>query len=153
MTEKEKKVIIMFIAEAPGSTNNHFYLKNTNLFRAMRAAFEQAFGKFSSADEFLDFFNKSGCLLDHLYPLGKETSAKSMPYAVGQLADRIRLIQPKHVIILMKRIVPDVNKAAIDAGVSPSEILTTAYPAGSERNRQVFIHDISTWLRHILDNF
>ncbi len=153
MTEKKKKVIIKFIAEAPGSTNNHFYLKNTNLFRAMRAAFEQAFGKFSSADDFLDFFNKSGSVLDHLYPLGKETSVNLTPYAAEQLADRMRLIQPKHVIILMKRIAPNVRKAAIDAGVSPSEILTTAYPAGSEKNRQVFIHDISTWLRHILDNF
>ncbi|RVU02522.1 hypothetical protein EOD41_00860 [Mucilaginibacter limnophilus] len=143
MTEKRNKVIIMFIAEAPGSIDKHFYLKNTNLFRAMRTAFEQAFGKFSSADDFLDFFNKSGCVLDHLYPLGKEILTKPTGYAARQLADRMRSLQPDHVIILMKRIAPVICKAAVDADFPSSKILITAYPAGSERNRQLFIRDVS----------
>ncbi|MVN21553.1 hypothetical protein [Mucilaginibacter arboris] len=61
---KPQTVQIIFITEAVQPGKRFFYLKNSNVFRAVKEAFSQVFGEFKNDEEFLAFFKENGCYVD-----------------------------------------------------------------------------------------
>src|SRR5579875_2258726 len=63
---KPEQVQIIFIAEAVQPGKRFFYLKNSNVFRAVKEAFSRVFGEFKNDEDFLAFFKENGCYVDYL---------------------------------------------------------------------------------------
>ncbi|ADB42882.1 MULTISPECIES: hypothetical protein [Spirosoma] len=152
------RINVLFVAEAPGTTEKHFYLGNTNLYRTVYAAFKDVFGPFASTEAFLYFFASLGCYLDHLSWQPIDTSSKRQRQhdrhlAIDSLSQRLRSYQPASLLLLMKAIEKPVQQAINQSGVtSIRHQRTTAYPAGSEVNRQVCLRDIKFAITHWLDD-
>ncbi|GAB2701116.1 hypothetical protein GCM10027037_27730 [Mucilaginibacter koreensis] len=137
---KPEKVNVLFIADAPAAGSRFFYRKNSELFKAVKAAFTQVFGEFADKDEFLDFYKAFGCYLDniclvpvkHLSPKEQnEERRRGIPY----LAERIAEMQPRLIIITMKAI----EKYALEAisqskAESIEKIASIPFPLGSMTN-------------------
>lgn len=147
-TYKPYDINLLFVAEAPGKPGQHFYLANTNLFRTIRVSFEQTYGKFDSAEDFLNLFKSTGCYLDHLSQVmidrtDKEKRKSAREEGIRSLSERLKLYQPKVIVILMKDIEKQVNRAIQLSGIHSVRILAVApYPAGSETNRKNCIKTI-----------
>lgn len=167
---KPELVKILFVGEAPGAVapgaaapgaaapvpakNKHFYLANTNLYRTINTAFEQVFGKFNSAEEFLGFFQSMGFYLDHLSrtAIDKTDAAHrkaARQNAVFSLSERLKIYQPEVVIILMKDIQKQVAEAVEISGISSVRLITAVpYPAGSDTNKRNCIAAIVSLLKN-----
>jgi hypothetical protein len=134
------KVLLLFVSEAPGGGDKHFYLGNTNLFRTIYLAFSEVFGDFKSVEDFLQFFKGTGCFLEHLTctPIDKS----SVKIRKNQRQGGIRTYQPRLIMILMKSIEQEVKESIDLSGLSfIEEIAVTCYPAGTESNRLTCIRD------------
>ncbi|MBR8837098.1 MAG: hypothetical protein DSM106950_24620 [Stigonema ocellatum SAG 48.90 = DSM 106950] len=116
------------------------------------------FGPFASTEAFLYFFASLGCYLDHLSWQPIDTSSKRQRQhdrhlAIDSLSQRLRSYQPASLLLLMKAIEKPVQQAINQSGVtSIRHQRTTAYPAGSEVNRQVCLRDIKFAITHWLDD-
>lgn len=140
-------------AAAPGELGKHFYLANTNLYRTIYTAFEQVYGKFNSAQEFLNFFKSMGFYLDHLSQsaIDKTDAVRrkaARQEAVFSLSERLKLYQPEIVIILMKDIQKEVIQAVEISEINSVRLLTAVpYPAGSDTNKKNCIAAIVSVLK------
>ncbi|WP_462267343.1 hypothetical protein [Mucilaginibacter sp.] len=137
---KPAKVNVLFIADAPAAGNRFFYRKNSELFKAVKAAFTQVFGEFASHDEFLDFYRDFGCYLDnislvplkHLPPQEQDQERKR---GITPLGERIAEMQPRLVIITMKAIEKHAMEAiALSKAESIEKIVSVPFPLGSMTN-------------------
>lgn len=141
------KVLLLFVSEALGGDDKHFYLGNTNLFRTIYLAFSEVFGDFKSVEDFLQFFKGTGCFLEHLTctPIDKSSvkiRKNQRQGGIEQLAHKIRTYQPRLIMILMKSIEQEVKESIDLSGLSfIEEIAVTCYPAGTESNRLTCIRD------------
>ncbi len=149
---KPDKINILFIADAPAAGNRFFYRKNSELFKAVKAAFTQVFGEFTDRDEFLNFYKDFGCYLDNicLVPVkhlpDKEQKAERQR-GIQPLAERIAEMQPRLIIITMKAI----EKYALEAiaqskADSIEKVVSIPFPLGSMTN---FNNSISGIVRAI----
>lgn len=156
---KPDEIKILFIAEAPGKPDKHFYLANTNLFRTIFIAFKEVFGDFNSAEEFLIFFRFLGCYLDHLslQPINKENMAERKAKRkenIPSLSERLKIYCPDTLIILMKGIATEVQDALTSSCINTiTTQLVTSYPAGSEVNRQACIREITKTIRRVIHHY
>ncbi|TLV01359.1 hypothetical protein [Dyadobacter luticola] len=150
---RPNQVKILFVAEAPGGGEKHFYHGNTNLYRTIRGAFEIVYGNFNSPEDFIKFFKSIGCFLDHLSqaPLDKtnrQARLEGRKSAVASLSSRINEMNPEIVVVLMREITPFVESALGQSNIrSVQSLLVVPYPAGSHANKQNCISEITQILK------
>lgn len=149
---KPEQVRILFVAETPASMEKHFYAGNTNLYRAIRTAFEEVFGPFKTHADFIAFFLASGCYLDYLCPGGVDRSStsvrnKSYHHGIPLLLEKLSSCQPKILVVLMKSMAKPVAEAVALSGIHLQDHFVTPFPAHSETNRQGCINSVASAIR------
>ncbi|MBS7565903.1 hypothetical protein KHS38_15960 [Mucilaginibacter sp. Bleaf8] len=152
---KPDKVKLLFVADGVPIGHKYFYLKNSNLYKAIKAAFVQVFGEFKSDDEFLEFFKEMGCYIDNI----SDKPVKDLPPAqqrtlrqegVPQLASHIAQMKPQLVIISLKVIEKQVREAIAQSGVdSIEQVVVTPFPVKSLTNVNNCINGIVGALRSV----
>lgn len=137
---KPEKINVLFIADAPAAGTRYFYRKNSELFKAVKAAFTQVFGDFKDRDEFLNFYKDFGCYLDNicLVPVkhlsDKEQKAERRR-GIEPLAERITQMQPRLIIITMKAIEKYVREAIdLSKAEGIEQVASIPFPLGSMTN-------------------
>lgn len=152
---KPQQINVLFIADAPAAGSRFFYKKNSELFKAVKAAFTQVFGEFKDKDEFLNFYKDFGCYLDNicLVPV-KHLSTKEQnterQRGVQPLSERITEMQPRLIIITMKAI----EKYALEAihlaqAQSIEKVASVPFPLGSMTNFNNSIIGIANAMRSV----
>lgn len=153
---KPDKVGILFIGEAPPSHGKFFYLANSNLYRCIQGAFSKIYGnKCGEGEAFLAFFKKQGCYLDDLClvsindKVGNERQ-KCRCEGIEPLAKRIKEMQPRSIVVLMKGIKREVRSAMQQSGLSPAQFYVTPFPAHSKKNKQSCVDENEQVLRALI---
>jgi hypothetical protein len=152
---KPNKVDVLFIADGMPVNNRYFYLKNSSMFRAVKDAYTQVFGDFSSNDEFLKVFKEMGCYFESLttepikfLPPKEQVAARVA--GVQPLADKIAEMHPRLVIISLKTIEKYAREAIQLSGVTTiKHIAVTPFPVKSMVNVNNCINGIVAALRTI----
>lgn len=150
-----QKVQVLFIADGMPVNERYFYLKNSNIYRAVKAAYTQVFGEFNTDDDFLNFFKEMGCYFDSL----TSEPIKNMPPAeqrkarqagIEPLARRIAEMQPRLIIISLKVIEKYAREAIQQSGVATVEhIAVTPFPVKSMVNVNNCINGVVAALRAV----
>ena len=143
---------ILFIAESTPGKNRQFSNANNLLFRTVKQAFEERYGRFENDDAFLQFFSDTGFGLEHLCEktITKESEAKraeARQRCIPSLAERIKKEQPAGLIILMKSISEEVQEAVVQSEADTVKMIrATPYPAISVKHRLDCIAEINAAL-------
>lgn len=150
---KPKDINILFVGESNPAGGTFFYLANSILFKAVKAAFTEVYGNFNSDAQFLSFFKSSGCYLDDLClkPINHLTNdirKNERTNAIPSLSNRIKIYQPKMIAIVMKAIQKEVFSAIRKAEIETIEsIEIISFPAGNETNRMNCISETEQVLK------
>ncbi|WP_158825608.1 hypothetical protein [Mucilaginibacter lacusdianchii] len=150
---KPNPVNLLFVADGLPIGPKYFYLKNSNLYKAIKAAFVQVFGEFDSDDGFLAFFKEMGCYIDNI----SDKPVKDLPPAqqralrnegVPALAERLTQMAPRAIIISLKVIEKPVREAIQQSGIdSVEQVVVTPFPVKSLTNVNNCINGITAVLR------
>jgi hypothetical protein len=146
---------MLFVGESPPAGGTFFYSADSGLYRATRDAFCQALPGLRDGD-FLRQFAALGCWLDDLChepidryePLQRAQARRANEV---RLAATIRDLQPRVVIILLKSIVPNVERAISAAGIADVERHALTYPSRWHRHRTAYRDELCTLLRHFVE--
>jgi hypothetical protein len=149
------KVRVLFVGESPPAGGTFFYAADSGLYRATRDAFYQAVPELRDGD-FLENFAALGCYLDDLChePID---SYERLKRAQARRANEVRLgatireLQPGVVIILLKSIVPNVDRAISAAGIADVERHVLTYPSRWHRHRMAYRDELCSLLRHFVE--
>lgn len=121
---KPDDVRVVFIGESPPAGGTFFYYANAKLHHATRAAFTTAIPALRRENDFLDAFKRLGCYLEDLahepvnhLPLRHPARLAARREGIAPLARRIKPLQPRVVVVVMKDIVSDVVEALELAGL------------------------------------
>lgn len=150
-------VQLIFITEAVQPGKRFFYLKNSNVFRAIKEAFSQVFGEFKSDEEFLNFFKENGCYVDYLCNemingLAPEVRQAVRTNSIKPLSERLAAMKPKVVITMMKVLEPEVNKAIESSGITSVQYTRAVpFPAHSQTNVEKCIAALVEVLEELLE--
>lgn len=146
------RIQLLFIGESPPVSGRFFYSGNSGLYRAMRAAFQNADAKVDD-ENFLAVFYAHGCYLtdlshepvDHLDPpLRRAMRSDSEKF----LAREITRLQPGIIAPVLRSIVGNVGNAAARANWQ-GEILQLPYPGRWSRYREAFIKALVPVIRRL----
>lgn len=147
-------VRVLFVGESAPAGGTHFYLANSNLFRATREAFGLGLGLSSPPDgsAFLEWFKELGCWLvdiaerpvDRLPAGEREATIKD---GVARMAGTLRETHPERVVVLIRRIAPDVRRAAALAGIDERAIDVLPFPI--RQWRSTYVEQLAGIIRHI----
>jgi len=150
---KPCNVTMLFIGESPPASGDYFYFGGKNsLLKYIRQAFVSVYGdKCGDEDEFLEFFKKGG---NYLIDLSEESingkqnkERRQLRKAnIEPLADRVKKINPKSVIIFMKAIEKEV-RAALPSSIPKENIYVTKFPGYG--NQIISVRQISCALREL----
>lgn len=152
---KPQKTEVLFIADGLPVNERYFYLKNSNIYRAVKTAYSQVFGEFKTDDEFLEFFKEMGCYFDsitnmpikHMPPAEQR---KARQEGIEPLAQRIAQMQPRLIIISLKVIEKFAREAISLSGVDTVEhIAVTPFPVKSMVNVNNCINGVVAALRTV----
>ena len=131
---KPARVRTLFVGESPPAGDTHFYRANSNLFRATREAFVQAFGPEAVSDgpRFLREFQDRGCWLVDLVDrpvnrLGDDKRQALVSGGVATLARTIADVRPVH-IVAVKATVDDEVRAAMEVAGVEADLLALPFP-------------------------
>ena len=131
---KPARVRMLFVGESPPAGDTHFYRANSNLFRATREAFVQAFGPEAVSDgpRFLREFQDRGCWLVDLVDrpvnrLGDDKRQALVSGGVATLARTIADVRPVH-IVAVKATVDDEVRAAMEVAGVEADLLALPFP-------------------------
>ena len=145
------RVTTLFVGESPPAGGTHFYLANSNLFRATREAFAQAFGAdvVSEGPRFLREFQDRGCWLVDLVDrpvnrLGADDRQALVSGGVATLAKTIAKVQPAHVVAI-KATIDDEVRAALEVACVEADLLALPFPV--RQWRAVYVRKLSEALR------
>ena len=148
---------IIFIEEAVQPGKVFFYRKNSNVFRAIKEAFNQVFGEFKSNDEFLAFFKENGCYVDSLCSemingLPLEVRQKARTAGIKPLSERLALHQPKVVITVMKILEKEVDEAVRLSQITSIQYRKAiAFPAHSKTNADKCVQELVWILKELVE--
>ena len=98
---RPKRVTTLFVGESSPAQGTHFYRANSNLFRAVQAAFASAYGgAVPSGEAFLRYFAAKGCWLVDLAdePVNRLVAAErraAVSAGIPRLAEMIGATKPK----------------------------------------------------------
>lgn len=159
-------VRVLFIGESPPSGGTFFYYTNSNLYRATRDAFARAIPALRGSQNVLNEFCKLGCYLEDLAvepvdDLPRRERRAACNAGIAPLAERIRPLHPRVVVIVGYGIAPKVTKALVRAGHGELDREKLPFPTTRRRQtdkvpyRQLYIDELSTLVdrwrkRHIL---
>ncbi|RYY05929.1 MAG: hypothetical protein EOP43_07730 [Sphingobacteriaceae bacterium] len=152
-----KTVQILFITEAVQPGNVFFYRKNSNVFRAVKEAFNQVFGVFESDEVFLEFFKENGCYVDYLCAemingLLPEVRQEVRMKGIKPLSERLAVFKPKVVITVMKVLEKEVNEAIKLSGITSIQYSkAVAFPAHSKTNADRCVEELVEILNMLLE--
>jgi hypothetical protein len=109
-------ITTLFVGESAPASGRFFYSGDSSLFHAMRR-------EFGNQETFLQDFKKMGFYLDDLVltPINKlerHERLRQRQEAVPELAERLIEYKPEAVVVVMRAILPTVQKAMRMAGVS-----------------------------------
>lgn len=145
---KPFQINLLFIGESAPRNGTFFYLKDSNLFSAVKKGFEKTVGPLENNDIFLEYFKNFGCYLDDLCltPVNGFSEFKRLEYRINgiePLSQRISVYKPLAIIILMKGIEQEVKEAIRKSSCSDLKFIkTTSFPIGEE-NIKHCINDVS----------
>jgi hypothetical protein len=153
-------VRVLFVGESPPAGGSFFYAADSELYRATRDAFESALPRLRTADSFLNAFAESGC---YLVDLCLDPVNQLIDRADGSWSKRVRArrrgearlaatladMRPAYVIVVLKGIAANVNRAAALAGVS-TECYTVTYPSRWSRHRIAYRKELAQLLRRLV---
>ena len=140
---KPDTIRVLFIGESPPAGGTFFYKADSNLARYTQRAFTNVFGSaVGDGEQFLRFFKELGCFLDDLCltPINHLDERERRRYreqSVGDLAARLRDASPQAIVVVIKRIVPFVVRAAHQAGFASLPIAALPFPAQGNQLRYV----------------
>jgi len=107
----KSKVSVLFVGESPPKMN-FFYQRSGPLYRAIRDAFCEVFGR---QKDFLNFFRAKDCWLADLFEEKgkrvKESKREEIEERVEKLAELVRNKRPEVVVAVIKGIAGYVKKA------------------------------------------
>ncbi len=152
---KPDDIKILFIADGLPIKDRYFYLKNSNMYKAVKEAFTQVFGDFNSDDEFLAFFKEIGAYFENLSKVPIKTlpppeQRKARQEGVQPLAERISEMHPRVIIISLKAIEKYAREAIKIANMTSVEhIAVTPFPVKSMTNVNNCINGIVSALRSV----
>lgn len=140
--EKYRPPIIatLFVGESAPHSGKFFYCGENTMLREMRFVLESWIGEpFSGSQAFLDAFKARGWYLDdlvltpvnHLLRTDRKAQCR---LAEKSLANRLRLYNPKAIVMLLVSIEPFVARAALDAGC-PAPQYVVPFPGMGQQNR------------------
>jgi hypothetical protein len=146
-------VQVLFIGESPPEGGTFFYYANSGLYRATQDAFV-ASGFSMDDDGFLRSFQRAGCYLEDLaiesvngVPGPRRRAACRA--GITPLADRIRPLSPRVVVIIGYGIADDVSRALALAGHADVERHKLPFPMTRPRRsdgipyRRVYVDELS----------
>ncbi|HSO30585.1 MAG TPA: ribbon-helix-helix domain-containing protein [Candidatus Sulfomarinibacteraceae bacterium] len=145
-------VRVLFVGESAPAGGTHFYLANSNLFRATRESFGRGLDLPNPPDgsAFLDWFKELGCWLVDIagrpanqLPAGERRA--EVEGGVTRLAGTLRETHPERVIVLIRRIAPDVRRAAALAGLDDRSIDVLPFPI--RQWRSTFVEQLAAIMR------
>jgi hypothetical protein len=141
---------VLFIGESPPTGGTFFYDANSILYQATREAFMAAAPKLAAEADFLAAFRRMGCYLDDLsrVPIDKLPDAEkriARKEAVPGLARRLRGLEPRVVVIVVKGIEPQVTKALNEAGLA--EVTREPLPFPGQWHRSAYIGELAALVR------
>jgi predicted HTH domain antitoxin len=141
------QVKTLFVGESSPAGGTHFYRANSNLFRATRAAFAEAFGddRVPHGPRFLHWFREQGCWLVDLAdrPINQLAGGERdavVSGGIGRLADLIRETRPESVVVVKASIATAVRQA-VELADSRAVVVELPFPV--RQWRQVFIRDLA----------
>jgi recombinational DNA repair protein RecR len=152
---KPNQIKILFIADGIPVKDRYFYLKNSNMYKAVKEAFTRVFGDFNSDDEFLAFFKEMGAYFENLSTVLIKTlppteQRKARQEGVQPLAERMSKIQPRLIIISLKVIEKYAREAIKLADIKSVEhIAVTPFPVKSMTNVNNCINGIVNALQSV----
>jgi len=153
------RVRVLFVGESPPAAGSFFYAADSELYRATRTAFEAALPRFRGVDSFLDAFAESGCYLvdlsldpiDHLKDRSDGSWLKRLQArrrGEAGLAATLAALRPAAVIVVLKGIAANVERAIDRAGIA-SECFTVTYPSRWHRHRLAYREELTRILRRL----
>jgi len=147
-------VRVLFVGESAPAGGTHFYLGNSNLFRATREAFGRGFGVAHPPDSaaFLDWFMELGCWLVDLADrpvnqLSSRERARVVEVGVPRLASILRETSSERVLVLVRRVAPAVRRAAALAGLDERAIDVLPFPI--RQWRSTYVEQLAGIMRHV----
>lgn len=153
---KPKKIRILFIGESPPE-KGFFYQCNSQLYKAVKEAFERALKKKFQLDEsFLKFLKDNGIYLEDLCERPglhkferkkrKEIRRKCVPF----LTRKLNRLKPEKIVVTMKSIKKYVRDAVEKSKLERRKIdLVLKFPRGYPKSNESkeFVRRLSRWLR------
>ncbi len=146
---------VLFVGESSPAGGTHFYLGNSNLFRATRDAFRvgMSVAEPPEGDAFLTWFKDLGCWLVDLadHPVNRSSGSKrvnAVNAGVSALARTIGETQPQRVVVVLRRIAPAVRRAAQLAGLDDGSIDVLPFP--TRQWRPVYVDQLAGILSDVL---
>jgi hypothetical protein len=145
---------VLFVGESAPAGGTHFYLANSNLFRATREAFGLGLDLPTPPDgsAFLEWFQELGCWLVDIaerpvnrLPTGERQA--TVKDGVTRLAGTLSETHPERVIVLIRRIAPDVRRASELAGIDERSIDVLPFPI--RQWRSTYVDQLAGIIRHI----
>jgi hypothetical protein len=148
---RPKRATFLFVGESSPAQGTHFYRANSNLFRAMRAAYAAALGEsvVPSGEAFLRFFaDRGGWLVDladrPVNSLPRPERRAAIEEGVARLARTIQSERPDAVIAVKRDIGEAVHRAAELAG-SRAQVVILPFPV--RQWAPVFVRDLAQFIR------
>ena len=149
-----KRVRILFVGESAPASGRFFYQADSGLYHAIREAFVAAFPYLRHRD-FLSSFRDLACYLVDLCSkpvdrLSNTSRKKAHRSGELQLSKTIRELRPHTLVILLRSIAPNVQRAAQLANWS-GQTLELPYPGRWHHHRTAFVHNLAPVLKTNVD--
>jgi hypothetical protein len=147
-------VKILFVGEAPPASGRFFYQADSGLYRAVRDTFVAAFPALAEQN-FLQSFRSLGCYLVDLCgePVDQMTRTARQQICRAseiRLSRKLRQLQPKIIVTVVRSIAGNVKRAQERAGWSGQHV-ELPYPGRWHHYRAEFQRKLVPVLRKTLD--
>lgn len=136
---KPDKVQVLLVGESPPAEGSFFY-DRSHMTTYTKNAFQEALGKtFQNNIEFFEHMKSTGFYLEDLSHVpvdklpGVEREAKLVEESHA-FAERVALMKPKVVVIVLRKIEKIVRKALDEAG-STAEVYVLPFPGNGHQNK------------------
>lgn len=124
---------LLLVGESRPAGGSFFYLANSNLFNATRAAFEHALGPMPEGEAFLPWLQNSGVWL---YDVGAapvnrlrgRPRHEAVVARAGDLVELLRATDPERVVVIKRSLEPVVRHAMQSAELPSSRLRVLPFP-------------------------
>jgi hypothetical protein len=156
---KPGTVKVLFVGESPPAGGAFFYAADSELYRSTRDVFTNVFAECRTEEPFLTAFAAMGCyLVDFsLQPVnrltdsadgGRQTRGHILRDAEPGFANTLRELQPDSIVVVVKSIVANVDRAIARAGIDP-DVYVLTYPSRWHHHREAYRRELAQVLRKL----